>query len=47
VRKRQDQSCPQGRRQYSITTGDVVAGPAPKPLAAEQIKVSGGSNFLE
>jgi nitrite reductase/ring-hydroxylating ferredoxin subunit len=39
--------CPCHGSQYSITTGDVVTGPAPKPLAAEPIKVSGGSIFLE
>jgi Rieske Fe-S protein len=39
--------CPCHGSQYSITTGDVVAGPAPMPLPAEQIKVSGGSIFLE
>jgi Rieske Fe-S protein len=39
--------CPCHGSQYSITTGDVLAGPAPKPLPAMQIKVSGDSIFLE
>jgi nitrite reductase/ring-hydroxylating ferredoxin subunit len=39
--------CPCHGSQYSITTGDVVSGPAPRPLPAKQIKVSGGSIFLE
>jgi Rieske Fe-S protein len=39
--------CPCHGSQYSIATGDVVTGPAPRPLPAKQIKVSGGSVFLE
>jgi Rieske Fe-S protein len=39
--------CPCHGSQYSITTGDVVAGPAPRPLPAKQITVSGSSVFLE
>jgi len=38
--------CPCHGSQYSISTGAVVAGPAPSPLPAKQIKVSGGSVFL-
>jgi Rieske Fe-S protein len=39
--------CPCHGSQYNITTGAVVAGPAPRPLPAKQIKVSGDSIFLE
>ena len=39
--------CPCHGSQYSITTGDVVAGPAPSPLPAKQITVSGNSVFLD
>ncbi len=39
--------CPCHGSQYSITTGDVVAGPAPSPLPAKQITVSGDSVFLD
>jgi Rieske Fe-S protein len=39
--------CPCHGSMYSITTGAVVGGPAPKPLPAKQIKVSGDSIFLE
>jgi len=39
--------CPCHGSQYSIKTGDVVAGPAPAPLAAKRIKVTGDSIFLE
>ena len=39
--------CPCHGSQYSITTGAVVAGPAPRPLPAKQIKITGDSIFLE
>jgi nitrite reductase/ring-hydroxylating ferredoxin subunit len=39
--------CPCHGSMYSIQTGAVVGGPAPRPLAAKQIKVSDDSIFLE
>jgi Rieske Fe-S protein len=39
--------CPCHGSEYSIASGDVLRGPAPKPLAAKSIKVSGDSIFLE
>jgi Rieske Fe-S protein len=38
--------CPCHGSQYSIATGAVVGGPAPRPLPAQPIKVSGSSIFL-
>jgi Rieske Fe-S protein len=38
--------CPCHGSQYSIKNGAVVAGPAPAPLPAEAIKVSGSSIIL-
>jgi Rieske Fe-S protein len=39
--------CPCHGSQYSISTGAVVAGPAPRPLPAMHIKIAGDSIFLE
>ena len=39
--------CPCHGSQFSMTTGAVVAGPAPAPRSSEKIKVSDGSIFLE
>jgi Rieske Fe-S protein len=39
--------CPCHGSEYSIATGDVLRGPAPKPLPAKTIKVTGDSIFLE
>jgi Rieske Fe-S protein len=39
--------CPCHGSEYSITDGAVLAGPAPKPLPAKRIKVTGDSIFLE
>ena len=36
-------NCPCHGSEFAITDGSVVAGPAPKPLPARSIKVSGGS----
>jgi Rieske Fe-S protein len=38
--------CPCHGSRYSITNGSVVGGPAPSPLPAVLIKVSGGSVVL-
>jgi Rieske Fe-S protein len=38
--------CPCHGSQYSVTTGAVVAGPAPKALPSVPIKVSGDNIFL-
>jgi len=38
--------CPCHGSQYSISTGAVVGGPAPSPLAAQTIKVTGTNIFL-
>jgi Rieske Fe-S protein len=34
-------NCPCHGSKYSVTDGSVVAGPAPKPLAAKAVKVDG------
>jgi Rieske Fe-S protein len=38
--------CPCHGSKFSVTDGAVVAGPAPSPLPAESIKVSGGTIYL-
>lgn len=38
--------CPCHGSKYSVKDGSVVAGPAPKPLPAQQISVSGGQISL-
>jgi Rieske Fe-S protein len=38
--------CPCHGSQYSISTGAVVGGPAPSPLASQSIKVTGSNIFL-
>lgn len=38
--------CPCHGSQFSIDNGSVVAGPAPRPLPAENIKVAGNEIFL-
>lgn len=38
--------CPCHGSQYSISTGAVVGGPAPSPLPAQVIKVTGSNIFL-
>jgi Rieske Fe-S protein len=39
--------CPCHGSEYSIATGAVVRGPAPLPLPAKKIKITGDSIFLE
>jgi nitrite reductase/ring-hydroxylating ferredoxin subunit len=39
--------CPCHGSEYSITDGAVLAGPAPRPLPAKTIKITGDSIFLE
>lgn len=39
--------CPCHGSQYSIKNGAVLAGPAPRPLPAKQITVTGDNIFLE
>jgi Rieske Fe-S protein len=39
--------CPCHGSEYSITDGAVLAGPAPQPLPAKTIKITGDSIFLE
>jgi Rieske Fe-S protein len=38
--------CPCHGSRYSITTGAVVGGPAPSPLPAQAIKLTGSNIFL-
>jgi Rieske Fe-S protein len=38
--------CPCHGSKYSISTGAVVGGPAPSPLPAQSINVSGSNIFL-
>lgn len=38
--------CPCHGSKFSVTDGAVVAGPAPRPLPAETIKVSDGTIYL-
>lgn len=39
--------CPCHNSQYNASTGAVIAGPAPAPLAAKSIKVDGSNIVLE
>jgi Rieske Fe-S protein len=39
--------CPCHGSEYSIASGEVLHGPAPRPLPAKQIKITGDSIFLE
>ena len=39
--------CPCHGSEYSISSGAVLAGPAPRPLPGKTIKITGDNIFLE